>query len=247
LRSTLGTPDTLAMGGGHAHCGTLIYLGDRFPASYRNTAFMCNVHGHRINNDILKRKGSGYVASHGKDFMIAADMWRMGVTLRPAPDGNVFVSDWSDTGECHTYKPNKDTGRIYKISYGSEKAKPVNLGKLSDRELVDLQGHSNDWYVCHARRILQERAAKPGWNGEATRNQLRECVEATEVNAPSRLRGLWPLHVTGGTDTDLLVRLLDDKYEHIRAWAIQLLCERDTPSAESLRVFATLAKHDPSP
>jgi hypothetical protein len=65
------TPETLAMGGGHAHCGTLVYLGDRFPARYRNTVFMCNVHGRRINNDILKRQGSGYVAGHGKDFMIA--------------------------------------------------------------------------------------------------------------------------------------------------------------------------------
>src|SRR4051812_5140232 len=90
LRSTLGTPDTLAMGGGHAHCGTLIYLADSFPASSRNTAMMCNVHGRRINNDILKRKGSGYVASHGEDFMISADPWFMGVTLRTGPDGSVF-------------------------------------------------------------------------------------------------------------------------------------------------------------
>ena len=28
------TSETLAMGGGHAHCGTLVYLGDRFPAQY---------------------------------------------------------------------------------------------------------------------------------------------------------------------------------------------------------------------
>ena len=104
------------MGGGHAHCGTLVYLGDRFPDDFRNTVFMCNVHGRRINHDILRRKGSGYVASHGKDFMIAADPWFMGVTLRTGPDGSVFVSDWSDTGECHTYHPETSTGRIYKIS-----------------------------------------------------------------------------------------------------------------------------------
>ncbi len=79
---------------------------------------MCNIHGRRINNDLLRRKGSGYTASHGKDFMIAGDPWFMGVTLRTGPDGSVYVSDWSDTGECHTYKPDRDTGRIYKISYG---------------------------------------------------------------------------------------------------------------------------------
>ena len=53
LRATLYTPDTLAMGGGHAHCGTLVYLGGSFPADYRNTVLMCNVHGHRVNRDIL--------------------------------------------------------------------------------------------------------------------------------------------------------------------------------------------------
>src|SRR5262249_58679783 len=120
------------------HCGTLVYLGDRFPADFRNTVLMCNIHGRRINRDILRRKGSGYTASHGKDFMISRDPWFMGVTLRTGPDGNIFVSDWSDTGECHTDKPNKDTRRIYKISYGSEKAKPGNLGKLSDPGPVTL-------------------------------------------------------------------------------------------------------------
>ncbi|MCI0701318.1 MAG: dehydrogenase, partial [Planctomycetia bacterium] len=252
LRSTLGTPDTLAMGGGHAHCGTLIYLGGSFPSEFRNSALMCNVHGRRINHDIVKPKGSGYTASHAKDLMISADPWFMGVTLRTGPDGSVFVSDWSDTGECHTYKPNKNTGRIYKISYTVKGAKqkaeqPRDLYKLTDAQLVELQGHSNDFFVRHARRILQERSAKPGWNGKEVHAKLRDLVEATEVNAPSRLRGLWALHVTGGLTTDLLITLLDDRRPHLRAWAIQLLCESDTPSAATLRDFTELAKHDPSP
>src|SRR5262249_14679701 len=143
LKAAVGTADTLALGGGHAHCGTLIYLGDSFPASYRNTVFMCNVHGRRVNNDILNRKGSGYGASHGKDFLIAGDPWFMGVTLRTGPDGSVFVSDWSDTGECHTYKPNADTGRIYKISHGEPRKVETDLAKLSDEELARLQAHRN--------------------------------------------------------------------------------------------------------
>src|SRR5262249_51052190 len=200
LRATLGTPDTLAMGGGHAHCGTLIYLGDSFPASYRNTAMMCNVHGRRINNDILKRKGSGYTASHGKDFMISADPWFMGVTLRTGPDGSVFVSDWSDTGECHTYKPNKTTGRIYKISYGEPKEKPIDLYKLTDRALLEFIGERNEFYCRHARRILQERnGTRQPKVRDAIHADLCEGVLATGLTVPARLRHLWALHVTGGT------------------------------------------------
>src|SRR5262249_50167843 len=136
--------ETLAMGGGHAHCGTLVYLGDRFPDSFRNTVLMCNIHGRRVNNDLLRRKGSGYTAGHGKDFMIAAAPWFMGVTLRPGPHGNVSLSDWSDTGECHTYKPDRDSGRVYKISFGEPQKPPADLATLSDDELVRLQAHRND-------------------------------------------------------------------------------------------------------
>jgi putative membrane-bound dehydrogenase-like protein len=93
----------LEMGGGHAHCGTLIYLGGLFPAEYRRSVFMCNIHGRRINRDILRRKGSGYVVGHGADFMLAGDPWFMGVTLRAGTNGSIFVSDWSDTGDCHIY------------------------------------------------------------------------------------------------------------------------------------------------
>ncbi|MBN9121922.1 MAG: c-type cytochrome [Planctomycetes bacterium] len=245
LRADLGKADTLAMGGGHAHCGTLVYLGDSFPRRYRNTVFMCNVHGRRINNDVLTRKGSGYTASHGKDFMISADPWFMGVTLRTGPDGSVFVSDWSDTGECHTLKPDRTSGRIYKISFGDAKAKPVDLAKLSDAELVKLQTHENDWFVRHARRILQERAAKPGWNGQEVHAKLREILD-DEQFVPTRLRALWALHVTGGLTEEALARLLEDRRPHLQGWAVQLLCEGGPPSDAVLSRFVRLARDEPS-
>lgn len=244
------TPAVLALGGGHAHCGTLVYLGDSFPRQYRNTVFMCNVHGRRINNDVLKPKGSGYTASHGKDFMLSADPWFMGVTLRTGPDGSIYVSDWSDTGECHTPKPDRATGRIYKISYGEPKSKAVDLTKLPDAELVKLQRHDNDYFVRHARRILQERTHQRGREPKASASvhaQLRELVEAQEVETKSRLRGLWALHAVGGTTPELLAALLRDKREHIRAWAVQLLCEPGTPPGTILEAFARLAQRDPSP
>jgi putative membrane-bound dehydrogenase-like protein len=243
LRSDLGKPDTLALGGGHAHCGTLVYLGDSFPKEYRNTVFMCNVHGRRINNDILKRKGSGYVASHGKDFMLSGDPWFMGVTLRTGPDGSVSVSDWSDTGECHTYKPDRATGRIYKISFGEpKKAKPMDIEKLTDAELVQLQLHDNDYFVRHARRILQERATKPGWKADPVHDSLRKILWRSHAD-PQRLRALWALHVTGGMDETALLKQLVDESVYVMAWCIRLLSERDTLSEAALEELAFRARH----
>ena len=40
---------------------------------------------------------------------------------------------------------------------------------VTDDELVKLQLHRNDFYVRHARRLLQERAAKPDWQAEHRR------------------------------------------------------------------------------
>lgn len=125
-----------------------------------------------------------------------------------------------------------------------------DLTKLTDAELVKLQGHDNDYFVRHARRILQERTHQRSREPKASaivHAQLRELVEAQEVETKSRLRGLWALHAVGGTTPALLTALLSDKREHLRAWAIQLLCEQGTPSDAILQEFAALAKSDPSP
>src|SRR5262245_37924182 len=103
-------------GGGHAHVGCMIYQGDNWPQQYRGGLFTCNLHGNRINHDLLERKGSSYVAHHGKDFLFANDSWFRGIAIDYGPDGGVYVSDWCDTGEWHNYQVAETaTGGIYKV------------------------------------------------------------------------------------------------------------------------------------
>ena len=74
----------------------------------------------------LERHGSGYVAHHGRDFLMAHDSWFRGVALHYGPDGGVFVADWTDTGECHNFQEvDRSNGRIFKVSY--RKPKPVQI------------------------------------------------------------------------------------------------------------------------
>ena len=243
------TSETLAMGGGHAHCGTLVYLGDSFPASYRNTVFLCNIHGRRINNDLLlRRKGSGYTASHGKDFMIAGDPWFMGVTLRTGPDGSVFVSDWSDTGECHTYKPDTTTGRIYKISLRQAGQDPGGPDPAERRRAGEAPAASQR-LVRPPRPPAAAGTGResPGWQRQPVHAALRKMLASPQLDVPQRLRALWALHVTGGLDAARLLALLDDRSEHVRAWSIQLLCEGPVPGDPVLGKFREMAKSDPSP
>ena len=241
-RDGAGTEAEDAAGGGHAHCGTMIYLGDNWPDRYRNTLFTNNIHGRRINNDILRRSGSGYVASHAPDIMRSGDPWFMGVTLQYGPDGSVFVIDWSDTGECHSVRnTQRHTGRIYRIAYGVPKRPKLNLASSTNERLVELQSHRNDWFVRHARRLLQERAAA-GNDVKPIVASLRRRLESSNV-VPRRLRALWALHVTGGLDEAALLTLLNDDSADVCAWAIQLLIEnRRTGSKQSPMVTNDLSR-----
>ena len=239
IRAGIGTPEEDAAGGGHAHSGTMIYLGDNWPAKYRGDVFMNNIHGRRINHDRLARKGSGYAASHAPDVMRARDPWFVGVTLAYGPDGGVYVSDFSDTGECHhTRNTQKHTGRIYKITFGKPKPWKGDIGKLNILELVKLQSHPNEWFARHARRVLHER--------QANTSVLAKTLNSSR-SVPLRLRALWSLRVTGNLDEKKLEGLLQDSSEHLRAWAIQLLCENRKPSEAARAEFERMAHEDKSP
>ena len=144
------TSKTSELGGGHAHVGLLIYQGGAWPKEYNGALLTCNLHGNRINMEHLEREGCGYVAKHAPDFMKAKDKWFRGIDLLTCPDGNIVVSDWSDTGECHDSDGiHRTSGRIYKISYGeAKKVEPFDLAKLEKAALWQLeQEHkNNNWW-----------------------------------------------------------------------------------------------------
>src|SRR6185295_6257521 len=232
--------------GGHAHAGAMVYLGDSWPEKYRNTIFMNNIHGNRINNDSLETDGSGYKGDRLPDFMKSTDKWYRGLAIKYGPDGSVFVSDWYDARACHQQTPHdRRNGRIYKIVYNDAKQSPVDLARLSDAELVKLQLHKNDWFVRHARRILQERAAA-GKLARSTPGALRAILDKNP-DVTRKLRALWALHAIGDFSEANAMKLLKHDSEHLRWWAVQFLCEDKHPGAAALEQFARLAHDDPSP
>jgi hypothetical protein len=239
-----GNSRSSAAGGGHAHAGAMIYLGgDGWGAEYRQSIFMNNIHGHRANTDLLTRQGSGYAAAHGPDFLMANDSWSQMLNFRYGPDGSVHVIDWYDKNQCHSSNPDihqKTLGRIFKISHEKDRWVQVDLQKLGSEALVDLQLHRNDWYVRHARRILQERGPDPKVHA-----RLKEILK-TNPDVTRKLRAIWALHVTGGLGVRDKVELLDHENEYVRSWAVYLLVEEKQPPDEAIRRFAQLARQDPS-
>lgn len=233
------------LGGGHSHCGGMIYLGDNWPAEYRGSIFMCNTHGRRVNRNNLQRRGSGYVATRAPDFLMANQPWFRGVELRYGPDGGVYVSDWTDLGECHDHDGvHRTSGRIYKIVYAANRRVPDlpagGLRELDDMALVHLQRHANEWYVRHARRLLHERHLSGKLDSAtlpAIRNLLRHG-KSTEL----RLRGLWLLHSLDQLPIRQLLQLLDDPDEHLVVWATRLLTERVAGSVDGRQPITAISE-----
>lgn len=238
-------------GGGHAHAGAMVYLGGKWPEKYRNQIFMNNIHGQRLNMDLLKPKGSGYVGSHAPDFLLTGDQASQILNLRYGPDGNAWMIDWYDMQACHRREAeihDRTNGRIYKISYGASTTSAPGklLASMTDLELAQLTLDTNDWYVRHARRNLQERAAARSVDESAV-SFLVDCL-TTHDNDTRRLRAAWALHVSQRLTDELVGRMLSDQSPFVRAWAIQLSMEQanDAPSKQLVRQFAELAQKDSS-
>jgi hypothetical protein len=181
-----GGPAHDALGGGHSHCGLMIYQGDNFPPEWRGRAFMGNIHGNRVLYDVPSRNGSGYTAKHGGNFLLADDPWFRSTVQITGPDGGVFIADWNDYGECHDSDGSyRSSGRIYRVTYGTPRPLEMlklNVAKLSDSELVNQLDHKSEWYRRHAQRVLQERAVA-GKLEKSTVASLRK-LHAAEKDVP---------------------------------------------------------------
>ncbi len=243
-----GKPGTTAVYGGHSHVGTMIYLGDNWPDTYRDHLFTHNLHGHQINHQINVRTGAAYETFHGGyDLGFVPDATYLPVDLQYGPDGAVYTIDWSDTQHCHN--PNTElwdrtNGRLYRVSWAATyKPRKVDLAAMTDAQLVALHTHRNEWFVRVARRVLQERAASRQIDSAAL-EALR--TQAGSADVPLLLRALWTLHVTNNLDAARLNTALAHSSEIVRGWAIQLGTERASALAIKADTLTRLATSDTS-
>jgi putative membrane-bound dehydrogenase-like protein len=236
-----------AAGGGHAHAGAMIYQGGTWPNKYRGAIFMNNIHGQRLNVDLLEPRGSGYVGKYAPDFLLTGDTASQILNMRYGPDGQVTMIDWYDMQACHSKEVNKhdrSNGRIYKISYGSNKPVQVDLRDHSDVSLTEYCTANNEWYYRHARRLLQERAAVRTIDPTAIEKLSKLTLSHAEANV--RLRAMWMRFVIGEIPTDELMKLAKDENPYVRSWVLKLGFEQSSKDAVRETLWRSLVR-DPSP
>ncbi|HEX6886027.1 MAG TPA: PVC-type heme-binding CxxCH protein [Planctomycetota bacterium] len=233
-----------AAGGGHAHCGALLYQADAFPPEWRGRILMNNIHGNRVNADALVRSGSGYAGRHAEDLLLANDKWFRGIALRLGPEGSVYLIDWYDQQACHWTAPerwDRSNGRLYRIRHGEHVPQVVNLPALPSAELARLLFHANEWVARRARVLLQERG-----RDEQVAAALRPIARGGET--PERaLAALWGLSAVASFDEGLGRELLASPHAPVRAWSVRLLLERRQASPAVRADLAALAAREPEP
>ncbi len=244
-------------GGGHAHCGLLIYNGDNFPPEYRGRAMLFNIHGQRINQENLVPDGSGYIAKHLPDFLKTHDPNFTGVALKVGPDGAVYFIDWYDQEKCHRPQPeiwDRSNGRLYRVKYAATwKPWKGDLAANTDQELWALHGSRNGFFPRQAQKELMARQATGRLTTEVFDDEIRSLagrVAAAQGSSPgetqvfaartARVLGLLEDARVGAYATAL------DSPEWIRAAAVSAIADgaaRDDALARVLRA----ALPDPSP
>lgn len=236
---------TLELGGGHAHVGMLIYQGGHWPKEYHGAVLTCNLHGRRINVDTLVREGCGYTGKHAPDFMQPKDPWFRGIDLLTGPDGNVFVADWSDSGECHDNDGiHRTSGRIYKIVYGEpKKAEPIDVDGMKKENLVKLLENENNWWVRTAQQKMWQMVAS-GYEPKLSADlpAMRELAgKSFPVNA--RLVALSTRNALGLPDGSMMTEHLADRSEALRMNALKnQLTDRVFHKSNEAKVIAPLVK-----
>ncbi len=247
-KGPMAPADTSALGGGHAHCGLVLYQADVFPPQYRGDAFFHNLHGHRMVRESIERDGSGNVVRHRPDFLLSNHHDHIGVGILLGPDGAIYFSEWTDPQTCHHRDVeiwDRSNGRLYRVRHGEAKSTALKLAETSDTDLVALLANVNVFYSRQAQRLLQERAAAGKLDQAATEKAFAAFESEHAASVELRLRALWARHSCGLIDEGRLLALLDDPEENLRGWAVTLLGEKKTAlSAPALAKLEAMAAGD---
>jgi putative membrane-bound dehydrogenase-like protein len=233
-----------------AFCGICIYLGAQFPAEYRGRVLMGNIHQNAINQDVLKKNGSGFKAEAREDFLTTSDGWFRPVSEQVGPDGALWIADWCDKYPCYQNAQadpegvDRERGRIWRVIYTGKKPNAVvpprprtdmDLGKATDSELVKLLSHPNEWQRRVAQRVLTEKLRSRSESEKAKIGAQLAGMVRGGGTVEARLAALCVLFSGDCWPADAAWEWLKDREPAVRGWTVRLAAEAACKSSAELK------------
>ena len=232
-------------------CSATTLLSTRhFPESLQNSFLNCNVIGMQgIFRVAVSEDGSGLKGETQENLLSSSDRNFRPVGVSVAPDGSLFILDWSNAlighAQHHLRDPNRDRehGRIYRMTY---EGRPLLSPGLIDGQPVavllnQLTMPENNQRVRAKLELAKHAAAEVI---PAVRTWLDGLDRSDPAYEHHVLEGLWVHQWFNVVDQKLLTRVLQSPDYRARAAAARVLCYwRDRiPSATAL--FTVLAGDD---
>jgi putative membrane-bound dehydrogenase-like protein len=232
-------PNMLHTGAG-APCGILCYEGSLLPKEFQNAlihadagpnvvrAYITTPSEH-VAKGIMNADGEeSWNAKEGAGFKAepvelvkSSDRWFRPDDVCAAPDGSVFISDWSDPGVgghatgdtgAHTHEWNKLHGRIFQLATTGYKPAEVKFDLTTVAGQIDALESPNQ-----SRRYLAYTELLKG--GEPAQKALKEVFD-TSTNPRFRARALWLL-ARQADGKQSVEGALKDKDSDIRVTAVR--------------------------
>lgn len=214
-------------------CGLTSYQGGLFPAPYDSVTFVAEPVSNLVHADIIRDKGASFTASRlieNKEFLASTDSWFRPVNMYIGPDGALYVVDYyrqiiehpewmaDDVVKSGALYNGRDMGRIYRISpKGTPRlawSEKLDLGTMTDAELVEKLTHQNIWWRRNAQRLLLDR------HHEASIPLLRKLLTGQDIKG--RLHALWTLEGLNALNAGDLVGVLKDSQAGIAENAVKI-------------------------
>ena len=205
-------PNLLQTGQG-SPTGIIVYEGSMLPAGFQNQVIHCDAGPNVTRAYPVKTDGAGYSAEMVNILYGARDKWFRPSDVCVAPDGSLFVADWSDPGVGGHGMRDLDGGRIFRVATpGSKYSVPKIDLSTADGAAKALTNPNGEvrylaWNALHEMGVKAVPALEALWKGDNSRH---------------RARALWVLGKMEGKGQSVVNAALADADPDIRITGIRL-------------------------
>ncbi|MBX9653104.1 c-type cytochrome [bacterium] len=221
----------------------IIYEGGSFPAKYEGLLMAVAPLQGFVSSSRIIADGSTFRTEDAGNLLTTSDAYFKPVDIKSGPDGAVYVADWYDHNVNH-YRNHEghidpSSGRVYRLrDKNATFEKPVDLGRLSSSQLIDLLSDTNEWTRRTVQRLLADRRE------ESLLPELTKKLVGAEGQLA--LEALWAIHNLGGWTDAVALDGLAHKDPHVRRWSVRFVGDEKSASPEVAAKLAEIAATEPN-